>query len=67
MAQETNRPSREERLAAKLRENLRRRKVQSKAQSEARSGAKSEAQGEVSEHSGAELSGAALPKRGEDG
>ena len=50
MAHETDNLSREERLAAKLRENLRRRKAQGKA----RAGI------------GEAAAGAALPKSGED-
>jgi hypothetical protein len=51
MAQETQTNSREERLAAKLRENLRRRKAQGKART-----ANAES-----------ATGATLPKSGEDG
>ena len=55
MSDRNEKPSREEKLAAKLRENLRRRKVQGKALAQSPSGA------------GNPGEGATLPKRDEDG
>ena len=63
MAQDKTAPTREERLAAKLRENLRRRKAQGRAKGEAPGRAPADGQCDPGE----EATGAALPKRGEDG